>query len=584
VIDDLIDGWRDMDAALPDYEEAEAYFEGTVPEVFASTVARQAIEATGQRYRFNLAKTPVTVRVDRVELAAVTVPDDEFASAVIEDVWDANGMAVHYPDLFRQVFEYGDAYLMEWPVDDDEPDPRLRAAGVELTVHNPKCVRVFYDPEHPRRKVYAIKRWALKRGDGRGKAWRADVHYPDSIERWETKPGGDPAKADGWLPYLDDDQDLDDWLLENPTGRIRFTHYRTAEPYGRPVHAAAYSPQDAVNKLLITQLTTTDSHGWPQRYALTDKGADLDVAGDTPDWDDDLDGDDTVDGNRAGTSSQLKSGPGTIMDLVGKRAVGQFEAAQPSVFLEPAAFYVRLMAQMTNTPLHYFDPSGSIPSGESLKVADAPLTKDIEHLEAMLLAPVTETWTAVLDQRAVDVARVDVRWAPVETAAGASDWETARLQQDVGVPRHQTLIERGYEAEQVEAWHADEAEAMDMVRRVELMGAVGDAIQRLGVGVSTGVLSHDQAMALMARVMGDTMGEDDGGTRGPGPAAQPPAAAAGDTGAREVAEMIQKLYLGVGVIISADEARDILNRDGAGLTGPPPEPRSQWATRDGGAT
>lgn len=37
--------------------------------------------------------------------------------------------------------------------------------------------------------------------------------------------------------------------------------------------------------------------------------------------------------------------------------------------------------------------------------------------------------------------------------------------------------------------------------------------------------------------------------------------------ARTIAEAIQKLYLGVGVVISDDEAREILNREGAGLVG-----------------
>jgi len=48
---------------------------------------------------------------------------------------------------------------------------------------------------------------------------------------------------------------------------------------------------------------------------------------------------------------------------------------------------------------------------------------------------------------------------------------------------------------------------------------------------------------------------------------------AGDTAAdsRSLAEMVQKIYLGVGVVLSADEAREVLNRAGAGLTGPAPE-------------
>jgi len=36
---------------------------------------------------------------------------------------------------------------------------------------------------------------------------------------------------------------------------------------------------------------------------------------------------------------------------------------------------------------------------------------------------------------------------------------------------------------------------------------------------------------------------------------------------REIAELIQKIYLGVGKVLSADEARDIANRAGAGLSG-----------------
>jgi hypothetical protein len=505
VIEDLIEGWRDMEAALADYCEAEAYYEGDVPEVFASAIARKAIAETGDRYRFNLAKTPVDVRVDRVEIVAVTVPENPELSAVIEQVWDANEMAVTYPDLFRTCFMYGDAYLMVWPTDDDEKDARLREAGVELQLHNPKNVRVFYDPEHPRQVTHAIKRWRVK-SEG-GDQWRADLYYPDRIERWRSKPDGDLATPDGWAPFLDDDQDPDNWSLDNPTERVPFVHYRTATPYGRPVHRAAFSPQDAINKLLITQLTTTDSHGWPQRYALTDRGADLDTASDVPDWDDDADSDDRVENRLGGAVSQLRSGPGTIMDLVGKRAVGQFDAANPSVFLDPASFYVRLMAQMTTTPLHYFDPGGGTPSGESLKVADMPLTRDVEHLERRLLAPVVATWQTVLDLVEGDADRIDVRWAPVESSTGMSDWETAKAKQDAGVPRHQALIEAGYEAQQVEEWHTDEAEAMGLAQQAELLSSIAEAMYRLSSCVTLGTLSQDEASSITNAVLGDVFGD-----------------------------------------------------------------------------
>lgn len=42
-------------------------------------------------------------------------------------------------------------------------------------------------------------------------------------------------------------------------------------------------------------------------------------------------------------------------------------------------------------------------------------------------------------------------------------------------------------------------------------------------------------------------------------------------GARDLAEVVQKMYLGVGKVLSAEEARAVMNRDGAGLTGPAPD-------------
>ena len=40
-----------------------------------------------------------------------------------------------------------------------------------------------------------------------------------------------------------------------------------------------------------------------------------------------------------------------------------------------------------------------------------------------------------------------------------------------------------------------------------------------------------------------------------------------EASARDIAEVIQKIYLGVGIVLSADEAREIVNRFGANLTG-----------------
>lgn len=452
---DLVYGWTEIENALPEYEKAQAYFEGRIEEVFASPRIRRLISATGDCYRFNLVKTPVTVLANRVELIGVNATGNTAASTVIKEVWDANDMDVHYPDLFLRAFEYGDSYLMAWPIYEDDPetdsDDQLVACGVELTVHDPKNCRVIYDTENERKKAFAIKRWQIR--TTLGKVWRTDLYYNDSIERYVSALG-DVTGPDSWNMFHEEDELPENWLLDNPFGEIPFFHHRNALPYGRPEHKDGYGCQDAINKALITQLTTMDSHGFPQRYALTEKGAELDNNNDTPEWPSDELADDTTGVSEVikSPSSGLRGGPGTMLELQGMQEVGQFDAADPAVFTDPAQFYIRLMAQITETPLHAFDPSGDTPSGESLKVADAPLVKKAVNRETMLKSPIRETWHFVLRVRGFDVTDIGVNFAPAQVANSKDDWEVIGLKQGAGVPKDKTLIEAGYPSEEVAAW------------------------------------------------------------------------------------------------------------------------------------
>lgn len=464
MIDDLVHGWTEMDNALPAYEKAEAYFDGCIDEVFGSARMRRLAAETAERYRFNFIKTAVTVLAHRVELLAVTAPGNGAANTAIEDIWDANDMDVHYPDLILRAFKYGDAYLMAWPLYTDDPtttaDDELVASGVELTVHSPMNCRLIYDPENERRKLFFIKRWKLRQPGG--VVWRVDLYYPDHIEQWVSTAGVDTGSTDGWQPWPADENDPESWVLDNPYGEIPFFHHRNALPYGVPEHRDGYGCQDAINKALITQLSTMESLGWPQRYALTETGAELDQNNDAPLWNDDaatsdasMNGTGYPDDNntlRVSPSSRLHGAPGTLLELQGMKSVGQFDAAEPAVFTDPAQFYIRSMAQITETPLHAFDPSGDTPSGESLKVAEAPLVKRAQNREVMLRGPVQETWKFALRVRGITVERIDVRFAPAESATGKSDWETVALKQEAGVPKDQTLIEAGYEPELVSTW------------------------------------------------------------------------------------------------------------------------------------
>lgn len=84
-----------------------------------------------------------------------------------------------------------------------------------------------------------------------------------------------------------------------------------------------------------------------------------------------------------------------------------------------------------------------------------------------------------------------------------------------------------------------------------LRATLGDRYASYAVGIAGGFLTIDEARAL----------ED-----------LPPMGTTDEAmSSRSLAEAIQKIYLGVGSVITTEEAREILNRGGAGLIGPGPD-------------
>lgn len=518
-IADVLYGFKEVDEALPAYEEAERYANGNVAEWFSSERIASMIKSTATPHRFNLARIPITSLQDRVELTAVQDPDSESVTSALQEIWDANNMDIYIPHLINKTFTFGDAYLQVWPVlSDEDPDSEvddpadldstdedLALAGVELVVHDPKAVRVLYDPLNHRRKLFTIMRWETVLETGHT-VWRVDLYYPDQIERYQSKPTGDLAKPEGWEEFTGDEDpgNPDAHILPNVFGEIPFFHFRTDLPYGQPIHAPAYGCQDALNKSLITQLSVMDAAGWPERYSLVEPGAELDQALDSPnDWDDeDVDSTDTLRGGQVG---QGRTGPGIHQEFKGVKEVGQFDAADPMAFLEPAGFYVRLMAQLTNTPLHRFDPTGSLPSGESLKVAEAPQVKVALRQITMATAPMLEAWKFALQVAGITVRTLTCTWAPPQSATGLSDWETVKAKQDAGVPVDQTLVEAGYEETEVQGWLEAGAEELDLTRRVGLLATFAEGVSKLSGLVATGVMTAEQVDSVIKDITGLTV-------------------------------------------------------------------------------
>jgi hypothetical protein len=188
--------------------------------------------------------------------------------------------------------------------------------------------------------------------------------------------------------------------------------------------------------------------------------------------------------------------------LRGYKAVGQFDAANPDVFLDPINFNVRAMAQITDTPLRMFDPQSSQRSGESYREEDGPFISKVENRQTSYGASVVEAFTFALRRLGIDNPVVTVDWVPARSVTSVQGWQTVKAKIEAGVPRKQALMEGGYRAEQVDEWLAGVDDA-ELQRRVDILASLADSAQKLGAAATLGVISSEQAQALLAGALSD---------------------------------------------------------------------------------
>jgi hypothetical protein len=499
MIEDLIAGWKAIVAAEDDYDEAEQQYTGEASEVFASQEVKAAIAATGEAYRMPLISQAVNVLASRCKIRRISSPGQKDVTDWIEQVWKANTLNVYYKELIKNTLKLGDYYTMIWdlwgegetPEDPTTPaETDLEEVGIEWTIHSPKRVRLFYDPENERRKSYALKRWPYKIKDDDRDYWRVDLYYPDRIEHWISRPGQPEDRDEGWEPFADD--------TPNRHGAIPFFHHRTELLYGKSVMDPGYGAQNAFTKMTVTQLTTSESQAFPARFLLSDPEAALDDNLDSADYPQDDESLATEsDGPLAtsgGSRSALRGGPGTVNLFHGIKEAGQFDPADPKAFMEPAHDYLNMLAILTQTPLSSLLPRVQPESGDAKRVAETPLIENAKDFQALESTVIQEEWRFAL-KMAGKSPRVPlhVSWTPAYAASSVHDWQSVLLQLQCGVPARVALVEAGYELEQVEQWLDDKPEQMSLEARVKLLKLLAEAAQAFGLAGVWGPLAASAA-------------------------------------------------------------------------------------------
>lgn len=459
----LSDALRRLSCEVPCYDEAKAFYEGTVPEVINSQRLRELFGSTGRHFRVNYARTPVDALLERTLSQGISCSDTPSLD-LLNRVWKANEMGLEAKDVHRRAYEYGDGYIIAWPDEDID-------GGVSLYAHDPQTVRVFYDPSQPRRKSHAIHTWRERGNDDNGlddgEWFRVNLYYTDRVEQWVS---AQPVDSKNRFVYVADKdvefveyrtEDAPDGIIDNPFGVIPVFHFRTARQYGRPEHADAYGPQNMINKLLITMMASVDYAGFPQRYVTTDSALGGTPMGGGFNQDFPLEDDSISTDHGLDRESTMDADPASTWILSGSKVgVGQFQAADTKNFLEPIHSLIKQIASVTDTPINRFDRSGPTPSGESFRMDEIPLNKKLSDR----LAQFGVTWHELFEfcllvNELPTQSDAQITWAPPGVFTDKDSWETAALQLAAGVPAEVVYVERGYSLELAKQWSEDRAQA-----------------------------------------------------------------------------------------------------------------------------
>lgn len=402
-----------------DYKEAENYYEGHVPEQFASARLRHAMRVTGHYGQHNYCRVVVDAVLNRLSVANI-VGSTEVATKKITEIWDSNDLHLEANEIHRGALTFGDFYAIVWP---DENGDWL------VSANSPRSTALVYDPENPKKKLFAVKVWKQDEN-----TIRLNVYLPDRIDKYSAK-GTEYTAGTQWSGIGSED---------NPFGEIPVFHFRTKRQYGKPEHLEAYGPQNDINKLLATHFFNIDYQGAPQRYALALSG-DTDVV----DF-----GDDETERENLGA---LSSEPGSLWYLKGIDSVGQFDPVDPDVFWKPISSLKQSLAALTDTPFHYLERSQNISSGQAFRVAEAGLQKKVSDRQTSFGVAWRELFDFILKVEGIR-ARLEVKWEDVESFDALDEWDVMLKKINAGLSHRQALREAGYEESDIERIMAERAQ------------------------------------------------------------------------------------------------------------------------------
>lgn len=417
----------------PLYSLYASYHGGDHRLLFATQKFKSTFGQLFQSLKDNLMPGVVEAFTDRLLVTGFTVEEgDQQTGDQAWQIWRDNRMDERALETHQEALQCGDAYVLVWP--DDEGRARIFPQRADL------CV-VRYSEEQPGEVRWAVKVW---RNDEN--FVRANVYYPDRIEKYVTRNKARGAdliqRASSFVQF---EAPGEAWPLANPFGRVPIFHFANSAglgQYGNSELKNLIPLQDALNKALADMLVAQEFAAFPQRWA-TGIEADYDDAG--------------------AAKTPFKPGIDRLWTSASEEAkFGQFDAAQLEQYLKVHDSLRSEIARVAGVPLHYLMMNtGNFPSGEALRIAEGRLVKKVTRKQTAWGNVWENVLAFALEVEGQSAAQFSAQWEPAATYSETEELNNLLVKKQLGASDEVLLAEAGYGEKEIAAMMEAKQAALD---------------------------------------------------------------------------------------------------------------------------
>lgn len=408
------------------YAMYREYYDGDHDTQLTERQRRYLQIKSGQEFNVNYCPIVVDSLAERLEVTGFDAGNQG------EDLWQwwlDNRMDGTQNVVHTSVVRDGDTYLIvEW---DNETGAPIFTH--ELAYDGSEGVKVHYSKEKRNRIEFASKRWRIESGHEAGWVRRMNLYYPDRIEKFASdqrvfegawQPFQDDGEMEWPIPWLDGDG--------QPMG-VPVAHFKNLEQgynYGVSELKNTIPVQNALNKSVIDLLAAADTTSFRIYYMIGDDPSGISIV--------------------PGSWIYSQRPPGGENGA----AIGYIPGEDLTPLIKLKDSFTIEIAQVSRTPVSYFQVSGHRPAEGTLKQEEAGLVSKAEarHVpfgnaweNAMIMARRLHN-TFGSDNPLDENQRIETIWRDPQTRNEKEHIETLALKIDkLRLPIERAWREAGYD-------------------------------------------------------------------------------------------------------------------------------------------